>query len=68
MTGLLGPRRPHTREPIDSFVGPAQLAFHDPETDVSFAFLTNGYPTAGYDSRGGVNAKLLIADPAGDLA
>ena len=28
---------------------PCQLGFMDPETGTSFAFLTNGYPVAGYD-------------------
>src|SRR5262249_11002982 len=28
---------------------PAQLGFTDPDTGTSFAYLTNGYPLAGYD-------------------
>ena len=47
---------------------PCQLAFIDPETGVSFAFLTNGYPMSGYDyTRAGVNRRINIANLAGDL-
>jgi CubicO group peptidase (beta-lactamase class C family) len=47
---------------------PCQIAFIDPETGVSFAFLTNGYPLSGYDySRRGVNRLLNIGNLAGDL-
>lgn len=48
---------------------PCQLAFHDPETDISFAFLTNGYPLAGYDhTRAGVNRQINLANLGNDLA
>lgn len=48
---------------------PCQLAFIDPDSGVSFAFLTNGYPLAGYDyTREGVNLKILVGALAGDLA
>ena len=47
---------------------PSQIAFFDPESGVSFAFLTNGYPMAGYDySRTGVNSKINIVNLAADL-
>jgi CubicO group peptidase (beta-lactamase class C family) len=47
---------------------PCQLAFMDPESDTSFAFLTNGYPLAGYDySRVGVNRIINIANLGNDL-
>jgi CubicO group peptidase (beta-lactamase class C family) len=47
---------------------PCQLAFMDPETGVSFAFLTNGYPLLGYDySRTGVNRIINIANLGNDL-
>jgi CubicO group peptidase (beta-lactamase class C family) len=45
-----------------------QLGFHDPETDVSFACLTNGYPLSGYDySRGGTAYITNLANLAADL-
>ena len=47
---------------------PCQLAFMDPETDTSFAFLTNGYPMTGYDySRLGINRIVNIGDLGNDL-
>jgi len=47
---------------------PCQLAFMDPETDTSFAFLTNGYPLSGYDySRVGVNRIINIGNLGNDL-
>lgn len=47
---------------------PCQLAYYDPETDVSFAFLTNGYPLSGYDySRIGVNRIVNLANLGNDL-
>lgn len=47
---------------------PCQLAFMDPETGVSFAFLTNGYPMQGYDySRAGVNRIINIGNLGNDL-
>jgi CubicO group peptidase (beta-lactamase class C family) len=48
---------------------PSQIAFYDPESDLSFAYLTNGYPMTGYDyTRRGVSTKMLIMNLAGDLA
>ena len=47
---------------------PCQLGFIDPEAGTSFAFLTNGYPLAGYDySRTGVNRIINIANLGNDL-
>jgi CubicO group peptidase (beta-lactamase class C family) len=47
---------------------PCQVAFMDPSHGLSFAFLTNGYPVAGYDdTRSGVNRRTVIANLAGDL-
>ena len=47
---------------------PAQLAFTDAETGTSFAFLTNGYPLAGYDySVRGVNLVVNIGNLGNDL-
>ena len=47
---------------------PYQLGFMDPETGTSFAFLTNGYPLAGYDySLQGVNAGVNIGNLGNDL-
>ena len=47
---------------------PNQLGFMDPETGTSFAFLTNGYPLAGYDySLQGVNAGVNIGNLGNDL-
>ncbi|MFC8427497.1 serine hydrolase domain-containing protein [Streptomyces sp. NPDC057253] len=45
-----------------------QLGFMDPESGVSFACLTNGYPLAGYDhSRRGTALLTNIANLAADL-
>lgn len=45
-----------------------QLAFHDPDTDVSFACLSNGYPLSGYDhSRRGTAYLTNLANLAADL-
>jgi CubicO group peptidase (beta-lactamase class C family) len=45
-----------------------QLGFMDPETGVSFACLSNGYPLAGYDhSRRGTAMLTNIANLAADL-
>jgi CubicO group peptidase (beta-lactamase class C family) len=47
---------------------PCQLGYLDPETGVSFAFLTNGYPMAGYDySRLGTNRIINLANLGNDL-
>jgi len=47
---------------------PCQLGFMDPETGTSFAFLTNGYPLAGYDrSVAGLNRKINIGNLGNDL-
>jgi hypothetical protein len=40
----------------------------DPDTDTSFAFLTNGYPLSGYDySATGVNRIINIGNLGNDL-
>lgn len=47
---------------------PCQLAFMDPVTDASFAFLTNGYPMVGYDySPTGLNRIINIGNLGNDL-
>ena len=47
---------------------PCQLGFMDPVAGTSFAFLTNGYPLAGYDySRTGVNRIINIGNLGNDL-
>ena len=47
---------------------PCQLGYMDPDTGVSFAFLTNGYPMAGYDySRLGTNRTINLANLGNDL-
>jgi CubicO group peptidase (beta-lactamase class C family) len=47
---------------------PFQLAFMDPEAGTSFAFLTNGYPLAGYDyTPFGDNLRINIAGLGNDL-
>jgi CubicO group peptidase (beta-lactamase class C family) len=47
---------------------PCQMAYMDPETGTSFAFLTNGYPLAGYDySLQGDNRKINIGNLGNDL-
>jgi CubicO group peptidase (beta-lactamase class C family) len=46
---------------------PCQIGFADPDTGLSFAFLTNGYPTTGYEhSRRGLNRIINIANLAAD--
>jgi CubicO group peptidase (beta-lactamase class C family) len=48
---------------------PCQLGFMDPDTGISFAFLTNGYPMSGYDySPAGVNRRINIANLGNSLA
>jgi CubicO group peptidase (beta-lactamase class C family) len=47
---------------------PCQMAFIDPQSGTSFAFLTNGYPISGYDySRVGINRIVTLADLGNDL-
>jgi CubicO group peptidase (beta-lactamase class C family) len=47
---------------------PCQVAFADPGTGLSFAFLTNGYPASGYEtSRHGRNRVALVGGLAADL-
>jgi CubicO group peptidase (beta-lactamase class C family) len=47
---------------------PCQLGFMDPETGASFAFLTNGYPLAGYDnSRQGHDRIVNLANLGNEL-
>ena len=46
---------------------PCSLGFTDPESGVSFAFLTNGYPAKGYDySPAGQRRVATIGDLAFD--
>jgi CubicO group peptidase (beta-lactamase class C family) len=47
---------------------PIQLGYMDPDAGTSFAFLTNGYPLAGYDhGPHGVKAKANLANLGNDL-
>ncbi|ARE37764.1 serine hydrolase (plasmid) [Rhodococcus sp. BH4] len=47
---------------------PSQIAFADPESGLSFAFLTNGYPASGYEQgRAGLNRIINIGNLAADL-
>ncbi|WP_322778389.1 serine hydrolase domain-containing protein [Frankia sp. Cas4] len=47
---------------------PCQVSFMDPVSQVSFAFLTNGYPLSGYDeSPRGVARRTNIANLAADV-
>jgi CubicO group peptidase (beta-lactamase class C family) len=47
---------------------PCQVGFLDPETGLSFAWLTNGYPPSGYEqTRAGKNRISHIANLAADL-
>jgi CubicO group peptidase (beta-lactamase class C family) len=65
-----GPWTPRTGSPSTFGNGgaPCQLAFMDPETGTSFAFLTNGYPLSGYDySRLGTNRIVNIGNLGNDL-
>jgi CubicO group peptidase (beta-lactamase class C family) len=60
--------RTGTSRTFGSGGAPSQLAFMDPETGTSFAFLTNGYPLAGYDySLQGVNRTINLANLGNDL-
>jgi CubicO group peptidase (beta-lactamase class C family) len=62
---------PHTGSPATFGHGgaPSQLSFYDPSTGLSFAFLHNGYPVAGYDNtQAGKNLIFIVGDLAGDLA
>jgi CubicO group peptidase (beta-lactamase class C family) len=44
-----------------------QIGFADPDTGLSFAFLTNGYPSTGYEqSRKGLNRIINIGNLAAD--
>jgi CubicO group peptidase (beta-lactamase class C family) len=46
---------------------PCQIGFADPQTGLSFAFLTNGYPSTGYEqSRVGLNRIINVANLAAD--
>jgi CubicO group peptidase (beta-lactamase class C family) len=47
---------------------PFQLGFMDPDAGTSFAFLTNGYPMAGYDhTPHGIKAKVNLSNLGNDL-
>ncbi|MFE5705395.1 serine hydrolase domain-containing protein [Rhodococcus koreensis] len=71
LTGLdAGTWMPATGSPSTWGHGGAayQLGFHDPETDISFAMLCNGYPPAGYDyTRRGTSFITTVGSLAGDL-
>ena len=44
------------------------MGFMDPEAGTSFAFLTNGYPMAGYDyTPAGLNRNINIGNLGNDL-
>jgi CubicO group peptidase (beta-lactamase class C family) len=61
---------PRTASPTTFGSGgaPCQMGFIDPDSGVSFAFLTNGYPMSGYDyTPKGRNRLIVIGDLAGDL-
>ncbi len=46
---------------------PTQMSFCDPESGISFAFFTNGYPMTGYDrSVGGANQVSVLGTLAFD--
>lgn len=46
---------------------PTQMSWCDPESGVSFAFATNGYPVAGYDrTRAGLNRIAVLGAMAFD--
>lgn len=65
-----GPWAPRTGSPATFGNGgaPCQLGFMDPEAGTSFAFLTNGYPLAGYDyTRQGLNRMINIGNLGNDL-
>jgi CubicO group peptidase (beta-lactamase class C family) len=65
-----GPGTPRTGSPATFGNGgaPCQLGFMDPEAGTSFAFLTNGYPLAGYDyTVQGRNRTINIANLGNDL-
>jgi CubicO group peptidase (beta-lactamase class C family) len=50
------------------FGAPCQFSFMDPDVGLSFAFVTNGYPLAGYDhSRAGRNCAISIGNLAADV-
>lgn len=47
---------------------PSSVLWHDPESDLSFAFFTNGYPPEGYDAtRAGRNRATVLGTLAGDV-
>jgi CubicO group peptidase (beta-lactamase class C family) len=65
-----GPWMPSTGSPrtFGNAGAPCQFGYLDPETDVSYAFLTNGYPLAGYDySRVGSARRINLANLGNDL-
>jgi CubicO group peptidase (beta-lactamase class C family) len=65
-----GGSTPRTGSPttFGSAGAPCQLGFMDPEAGTSFAFLTNGYPLAGYDhSALGRNRTINIGNLGNDL-
>ena len=67
---LGGPWTPRTGSPrtFGNAGAPCQMAFMDPDAGTSFAFLTNGYPLAGYDrTPHGLNRILNIGNLGNDL-
>ena len=47
---------------------PCQISFMDPDVGLSFAFVTNGYPLAGYDhSRAGRACAINLGNLAADV-
>lgn len=66
-----GSQLPSTGSPLlfGSAGAAYQLGFMDPESGLSFACLSNGYPLAGYDhSRHGTALLTNLANLAADLA
>jgi CubicO group peptidase (beta-lactamase class C family) len=65
-----GPWTPRTGSPRTFGNGgaPCQLGFMDPDSGTSFAFLTNGYPMAGYDyTPQGENRIINLGNLGNDL-
>ncbi|HEY6533880.1 MAG TPA: serine hydrolase domain-containing protein [Acidimicrobiales bacterium] len=65
-----GVRAPRTGSPRTFGMGgaPCQMAFTDPDAGTSFAYLTNGYPMAGYDyTTRGLARKINLSNLGNDL-
>jgi CubicO group peptidase (beta-lactamase class C family) len=70
VSGEMGASTPHTgsARTFGNGGAPNQLAFMDPDAGTSFAFLTNGYPLAGYDHTvAGENLRINVANLGNDL-